>query len=80
LDKIGFNTKETMEVKIVHLRTEHGHTFAVKLYNADTYSFFECKSWQALCKAYAFEPNMLITFDIRPEDEIEGNIDIWVDV
>jgi hypothetical protein len=23
---------------------------------------------------------MLITFDIRPEDEIEGNIDIWVDV
>ena len=32
------------------------------------------------CKAYAFEPNMLITFDIRPEDEIEGNIDIWVNV
>ena len=26
------------------------------------------------------QPNMLITFDIRPEDEIEGNIDIWVDV
>ena len=23
---------------------------------------------------------MLISFDIRPEDEIEGNIDIWVDV
>ena len=69
-----------MEVKRVHLRTEHGYTFAVKLYNADTYSFFECKSWQALCKAYAFEPNMLITFDIHPEDEIEGNIDIWVDV
>ena len=23
---------------------------------------------------------MLITFDIRPKDEIEGNIDIWVDV
>jgi hypothetical protein len=69
-----------MEVKRVHLRTEHGYTFAVKLYNADTYSYFECKSWQALCKAYAFEPNMLITLDIRLEDEIEGNIDIWVDV
>jgi hypothetical protein len=80
LDKIGFGTKKSMEVKRVHLRTEHGYTFAVKLYNADTYSYFECKSWQALCKAYAIEPNMLITFDIRPEDEIEGNIDIWVDV
>ena len=34
----------------------------------------------ALCKAYAFEPDMLITFDIRPEDAIEDNIDIWVDV
>ena len=28
----------------------------------------------------AFEPDMVITFDIRPEDDIEGNIDIWVDV
>ena len=69
-----------MEVKRVHLRTEHGYTFAVKLYNGDTYSFFECKNWVELGKACAFEPNMLITFDIRPEDEIEGNIDIWVDV
>ena len=69
-----------MEVKRVHLRTEHGYTFAVKLYNADTYSYFEGKNWQALCEAYAFEPNMLITFDIRLKDEIEGNIDIWVDV
>ena len=23
---------------------------------------------------------MLITFDIGPKDEIEGNIDIWIDV
>ena len=38
------------------------------------------QNWVALWKAYAFEPNMLITFDIRPEDEIKGNIDIWVDV
>ena len=80
LDKVGFSTMETIEVKRVHLRTEHGYTFAVKLYNADTYSYFECKNWRALCKAYAFEADMLITFDIRPEDEIEGNIHIWVDV
>ncbi|XP_073361031.1 uncharacterized protein [Aegilops tauschii subsp. strangulata] len=80
LDKIGFSAMETMEVKIVYLKTEHGYTFNVKLYNADTYTYFECKTWQALCKAYAFEPGMVITFDIRPEDDIEGNKDIWVDV
>ena len=38
------------------------------------------KLGKALCKAYAFEPDMVITFDIRPEDDIEGNRDIWVDV
>jgi hypothetical protein len=80
LDKIGFSAMETMEVKRVYLKTEHGYTFNVKLYNADTYTYFECKTWQALCKAYAFEPDMVITFDIRPEDDIEGNTDIWVDV
>ena len=63
-----------MEVKRVYLKTEHGYTFHAKLYNADTYTYFECKTWQALCKAYAFES------DIRPKDDIEGNIDIWVDV
>ena len=69
-----------MEVKRVYLKTEHGYTFNVKLYNQDTYTHFECKTWQALCKAYAFEPDMFITFDIRPEDDFEGNRDIWVDV
>ena len=67
----------TMEVKRVYLKTEHGYTFNVKVQNADTYIYFECKIWEALCKAYAFEPGMVITFDIRPEDDIEGNRDIW---
>ena len=67
MDKIGFSPNKTMEVKRVYLKTEHGYTFNVKLYNADTYTYFECKTWQALCKAYAFEPDMLITFDIRRE-------------
>ena len=68
---------ETMEVKIAYLKTEHdGYTFNVKVYNAHTYTYFECKTWQALCKAYAFEPGMVVIFDIRPEDDIEGNIDI----
>ena len=69
-----------MDVKRVYLKTEHGYTFNVKLYNAETYTYFECKSWRALCMAYAFERNMLLIFDIRPEDDIEGNIDILVDV
>ena len=69
-----------MEIERVYLKTEHGYTFDVKLYNADTYTYFECKTWQALCNTYAFEPDMFITFDIRPEDDIEGNRDIWVDV
>ena len=72
--------KTTMVVKRVYLKTEHGCIFHVKLYNVDTYTYFGCKTWQALCKTYAFEPDMVITFDIRPEDDIEGNIDIWVDV
>ena len=80
LDKIGFGPMETMEVKRVHLRTKHGYTFAAKLYNADDYTYFGCKTWRALCKTYTFEPDIVITFDIRPEDDIEGNIDIWVDV
>ena len=81
MDKIDFSPmKTTMEVKGVSLKTEHDYTFHAKLYNADTYTYFECKTWQALCKAYAFEPEMFIIFDIRSEDNIEGNRDIWVDV
>ena len=72
--------KSTMEVKRVYLKTEHGRIFHAKLYNVDDYTYFRCKTWQTLFKTYAFEPNMVITFDIRPEDDIEGNIDMWVDV
>ena len=67
-----------MEVKKVYLKTEHGYIFHAKLYNSDDYTYFGCKTWRALCKTYAFEPDMVITFDIRPEDDIEGNRDIWV--
>ena len=80
LDKVGFSTMKTMQVKKVNLRTGHAYSFAAKLYNSDTYTHFECKQWRALCKAYAFEPDMLITFDIRLEDDIADNIDIWVNV
>ena len=69
-----------MEKKISHLRTQHGYAFAVKVYNAVNHTHFGCSNWRALCKAYGFQEDMQITFDIRPEDDIEDNIDIWVDV
>ena len=69
-----------MEVKRVYLKIEHGCIFHAKLYNTDDYTNFGCKTWQALGKTFAFDPHMVITFDIRLEDDIEGNIDIWVDV
>ena len=69
-----------MEEKKAYLKTKHGYIFHAKLYNSDDYTYFGCKTWRALCKTYAFEPDMVITFDIHPEDGIEGNTDIWVDV
>ena len=33
--KIGFSVIDDMEVKRVYLKTEHGYTFNVKLYNGD---------------------------------------------
>ena len=69
-----------MEAKKVYLMTEHGYIFHAKLYNSDDYTYFGCKTWRALCKTYAYEPDMVITFDIRPEDDIEGNTDISVEV
>ena len=62
-----------MEEQKVYLKTEHGYIFHAKLYNSDDYNYFGCMT-------YAFEPDMVITFDICLEDDIEGNIDIWVDV
>jgi hypothetical protein len=80
LEKLNFEDHENMETKIVHLRTHHGYAFAVKLYNAESYSHFGCSNWEALCKAYGFQEGMHVTFDLGdPEDDIdEANIDIWV--
>ena len=70
-----------METRRAYLRNKHAYVFWVKLYNALNYSHFGCSNWEALCKAYEFEENMHITFDIRPkDDDIENNIDISVDV
>jgi hypothetical protein len=80
LEKLDFEDHENKETKRVILRSQHGYAFAIKLYNAVTYSHFGCSNWNALCKAYGFQEGMHVTFDIRPEDDIEDNIDIWVNV
>ena len=63
-----------------HLRSKHGFTFLVTLYNGINRSHFGCSTWEALGKAYGFHEDMEITFHIRREDDTEGNINIWVDV
>jgi hypothetical protein len=78
LKKLDFEDHENMQIKRVHLRTHHGYTFAVKLYNAVTYSHFGCVNWAALGKAYGFQEGMYVTFDLG--DDPEENISIWVDV
>ena len=54
--------------------------FLVKLVNMDNHSHFGFSNWEDLCKAYGFDEGMQITFDIRPEEEDDDNIQIWVDV
>jgi hypothetical protein len=80
LEKLGFEDRERTETKSAHLRTKHGFTFLVKLFNAPNSSHFGCSTWRGFCKAYEFKEDMQITFDLRPVDEIDDNIDIWVDV
>ena len=89
-EKMGFEDHESMETKIIQLRTHHGYDFAVKLYNSVNSSNFGCLKWEALSKAYDFHEGMLLTFDLGdPEDDMdednvdkdnvdEANIDIWV--
>lgn len=61
---------KNMETRSAHLRTKHGFTFRVELYNAVNHSHFGCSNWKALGKAYGFQEDMEITFDIRLKDDI----------
>ena len=75
---MGFEDHESMETKIIHLRTHHGYDFAVNLYNFVNLSHFGCPNWEALCKSYAFHEGMLLTFDLGDPDIDEKNMTIWV--
>ena len=75
---MGFEDHESMETKIVHLRTHHGYDFAVNLHNSESVSHFGCPNWEALCKTYDFHEGMLVTLDLGDIDIDEENMDIWV--
>ena len=38
--------------------------FKVNIFNEPEATFFGCSNWDALCKIYAFDDNMKITFDL----------------
>ena len=70
-------------MKEVKLKTIHGFVFNVEIFNEPEVTFFGCSNWHALCKAYAFEEDMQITFDIglrRRGTGIFDDEDIWVEV
>ena len=67
-------------MKKAHLKRKHGFIFEVKILNEVGHTHFGCSNWKGLCKAYGFQEDMKITFNIDPEDDYEDNIDIWLDV
>ena len=75
---MDFEDHESMETKIVHLRTHHGFDFPVNLCNSVSVSHFGCLNWEALCKAYDFHEGMLLTLDLGDPDIDEKNMTIWV--
>ena len=75
---LGFEDRESMEMRRANLRTIHGYTFVIKVMNSVFNTKIGCPNWEDLCKAYGFQEGMEITFDLRLEDNMSGNIDIWV--
>ena len=61
--------------------TIHGITVKVEVFNEPNNTYFDCPNWYGLCKAYALEDNMKITFDLgtrRRDRKIFQNEDIWM--
>ena len=73
LGEVDFEDHESMETKIIHLRTHHGIDFAVNLYNSVNSSNFGCLNWEALCKAYDFQEGMFVTMDLGDPDIDQDN-------
>ena len=69
---------EEITKKTTYLKTKDGFTFKCKIYNQVDHTYFGCATWRALAKAYAFEPDMVIKFDIGTHSQ--NDEDIWVDL
>ena len=60
---MNFEDHESIETKIIHLRTYHGMDFDVNLHNSESVSHFGFPNWEALCKMYDFHEGMLVTME-----------------
>ena len=70
-----------MDTKKAHLKTKHGFIFEVKIINEVGHTHFGCSNWKGSCKAYGFQEDMKITFDIGiPQGDSEHDKDTWVDL
>ena len=80
-DFVNINDWRENEKKDVKIKTKHGITLKVEVFNEPNSTYFDCQNWSALCKAYALEEDMQITFDLGPrrQDGIRfRNEDIWM--
>src|ERR1041385_8840158 len=67
--------------KDVNIKTKDGITLKVEVFNEPNSTYFYCPNWYALCKAYALEDDMKITFDLglrRRDGQTFRNKDIWM--
>ena len=59
----------------------HGITVKVEVVNEANNTFFDCPNWYALCKSYALEEDMKITFDLGTRCRVTKtfrNEEIWM--
>src|SRR3954470_12924461 len=77
---VKFNDWQENETKEVKLKTtKHDITLRIDVTNKPLCTYFGCLNWRALCKAYALEEGMKITFDLGPSRrDVFKNKDIWM--
>ena len=50
--------------KYVCIKTKHGITLKVEVFDEPNITYFDLPNWYALCKAYVLENDMQIKFDL----------------
>src|SRR3954462_6693273 len=78
-DFVKFNDLQENETKKLKLKTmKHGITLRIDVTNKCWCTYFACPNWHALCKAYALQEGMQMTFDLGPRRDVFKNKDIWM--